>query len=77
MSLSHDLGLPALKFAPKTDYMQQEIIPVKVGLLELLYSSQGIQGFLIAKQANILHGLRNGWEYGQSGDGVQLRKWKD
>ena len=54
--------------------MRPEIIPVKVGLLELLYGSQGIPEFLLTKQTNILHGLGNGWEYGQSDDGVQLRQ---
>lgn len=46
--------------------MQQENIPIKVGLLELLC------GALSSMAAIILHGSRNGWEYWMNEDGVQL-----
>lgn len=46
--------------------MQQENIPIKVGLLELLNET------LSSTSAIILHGSRNGWEYWMNEDGVQL-----
>ena len=46
--------------------MQQENIPIKVGLLELLNEN------LSSMDAIILHGYSNSWEYWMNEDGVQL-----
>ena len=46
--------------------MQQENIPIKVGLLELLYET------LSSMVAIILHDYSNSWEYWMNEDGVQL-----
>lgn len=46
--------------------MQQENIPIKVGLLELLNET------LSSMVAIILHDYSNSWEYWMNEDGVQL-----